>query len=90
MLQKIYLRLVDSLYYNKNKLVMILLTILALLTVIPYVFALLLLHLCMYVNIRAVWSPLEIVEEARDFIIEPYIFWQQNITMDNEDVNSDR
>ena len=80
MLQKIYLRLVDSLYYNKNKLVMILLTILALLTVIPYVFALLVLNLCMYVNIRAAWSPLEIVEEVMDFIIEPYVFWQDNIT----------
>lgn len=80
MQQKIYNRLIDSLYYNKNRLVMILLTVLALLTAIPYAFALLLLHLCMYVNIRAAWSPLEIVEEVMDFIIEPYVFWQQNTT----------
>lgn len=83
MQQKIYNRLVDSLYYNKNRLVMILLTILALLTAIPYAFALLLLHLCMYVNIRTAFTPLEIVEEVMDFIIEPYTFWRQNITMDD-------
>lgn len=86
MQQKIYNRLVDSLYYNENRLVMILLTILALLTAIPYAFALLLLHLCLFVNIRTRWTLLEIVQEVMDFIIEPYVFWQQNTTMDNEEV----
>ena len=80
MQQKIYYRLVDSLYYNKNRLVMILRTILALLTAIPYAFALLLLHLCMYVNIRTGFAPLEIGREVIDFVTEPYIFWQDNIT----------
>lgn len=83
MLQEIYNRLVDSLYYNKNRLVTILLTILALLTAIPYTFALLLLHLCMCINIRTGFAPLEIVQEVKDFIIEPYVFWRENVTRDD-------
>lgn len=85
MQEKIYDRLVDSLYYNKSRLVMILLTILALLTAIPYALASLLLHLCMCINIRTRFAPLEIVQEVIAFILEPYIFWQENITMDNEE-----
>ena len=80
MQQKIYNRLVDSLYYNENRLVMILLTILALLTAIPYAFALLLLHLCMCINIRTGFAPSEIVQEVIAFILEPYVFWKDNIT----------
>lgn len=79
-MRNIYNRLFNSIYYNKNRLVMILLSLLALLTVIPYAFALFLLYLCLLINIRTKDSILDLIQEVKDFIIEPYIFWQENVT----------
>lgn len=74
----IYNRIFNGIYYNKNRFVMILLTLLALLTAIPYTFALLLLYLCLLINIRTKDSLLDLIQEVKDFIIEPYIFWKEN------------
>lgn len=84
-MRNIYNRIFNSIYYNKNRLVMILLFLLALLTVIPYTFALLLLYLCLLINIRTKDSLLDLIQEVKDFIIEPYIFWQENTTRNLKD-----